>query len=287
MSEAPTEPAAAVGRAVARDVVRVAGPDAERYLQGQCSQDLGALAVATSTWTFVLQPQGKVDAWARITKTAADAFVLDVDGGAGPVLEARLRRFLLRTKADIEVLDWPAVAVRGDAPRDDLPDGVLRVPAPGPDAVVGYDLLGPGAALPDGVDEVDAEVLDALRIVHGVPAMGAEIDDTTIPAELGQWVIDACVSFTKGCYTGQELTARIDSRGGNVPRHLRVLRLDAPVPIGTDVVADDDVVGSVTSVARHDALGPVALALLGRRVEVGATVRVGEGAATVAVPPIG
>ena len=62
---------------------------------------------------------------------------------------------------------------------------------------------------------------EVLRIAHGVPAMGAELTEDTIPAEVGQWVIDASVSFTKGCFTGQELVARIDSRGGNVPRHLR------------------------------------------------------------------
>ena len=70
-----TGPTATVTR---RDVVRVAGPDAATYLQGQISQDVDALAVNTSTWTFVLQPQGKVDSWARITKVSADEFLLDL-----------------------------------------------------------------------------------------------------------------------------------------------------------------------------------------------------------------
>src|SRR5690606_7561419 len=78
-----------------------------------------------------------------------------------------------------------------------------------------------------------SEALEALRIECGVPAMGAELTDATIPAEAGQWLIDASVSFSKGCYTGQELVARIDSRGGNVPRPVRGLRLGQDdVPTG-------------------------------------------------------
>lgn len=259
---------------IERDVVRVHGPDAATYLQGQLSQDVDALAVATSTHTFVLRPDGKVDAWARITKTAADEFLLDVDDGWGAALEARLRRFLLRTKAEVESLDWPAVAVRGPAPAAaDLPEGVLRVRVAGP-GVEGYDLLGPGAAVPDGVPTVAVDDLVAHDVVHGVPANGRELDETTIPAEVGQWIIDASVSFTKGCFVGQELTARIDSRGGNVPRRLCVLTLDGPVAAGDDIDADGRV-GPVTTAAVSPVHGPVALAFVGRAVPAGASVSVG------------
>ena len=74
--------------------------------------------------------------------------------------------------------------------------------------------------------------------------MGAELTEDTIPAEAGQWVVDASVSFTKGCFTGQELVARIDSRGGNVPRHLRILDVEgaAPAP-GTELELDGAIVG--------------------------------------------
>src|SRR5690606_18640980 len=86
--------------AVPRDVVRVAGPDALTYLQGQLSQDVvDDFDVGATTWSFVLQPTGKVDSWARVTRTAGDEVLLDVDGGHGEALIARLRRFLLRTKA--------------------------------------------------------------------------------------------------------------------------------------------------------------------------------------------
>jgi len=105
---------------------------------------------------------------------------------------------------------------------------------------------------------------EADRIAAGVPAMGAELDDRTIPAEVGQWFVDASVSFTKGCYTGQELVARIDSRGSHVPRLLRTLEVDGgvEVEVGAEVVVDGAVVGTVTSSAPG-----LALAFIRRAVE--------------------
>ena len=88
--------------------------------------------------------------------------------------------------------------------------------------------LGPQPSPPTGVPLVSLEAYQAVRIEAGVPAMGAELTDRTIPAETG--IIDRTVSFTKGCYTGQELVARIDSRGGHVPRHLRGLVLSDAAP---------------------------------------------------------
>jgi folate-binding protein YgfZ len=116
--------------------------------------------------------------------------------------------------------------------------------------------------------------------------MGAELTDATIPAEAGQWLIDSSVSFTKGCYTGQELVARIDSRGGNVPRPLRGLRVDGgPPAIGSVVERDGDQVGQVTSSATSAVLGAVALAPISRTVEVGSevSVRAADGGAQTAI----
>ena len=269
-----------------RDVVRVSGPDAITFLQGQLSQDVDALAVGTSTWTFVLQPQGKVDGWARVTKTAADAFMLDTDAGHGEALEVRLARFKIRTAADIERSQEPCVVVRGpDVPRADLPAGVLRLPVVGPE-VSGYDLVGPDADVPGDLEPVDPEVAEAYRIVHGVPALGRELDADTIPAEVGQWIVDVSVAFTKGCFVGQELVARIDSRGGNVPRRLRGLRLQAPAGSGT-VVSADGPPSVITSSAVSADHGPIALAYLGRRVEPGDTVAVAGAPAEVVELPFG
>ena len=232
---------------VARDVLLVHGPDAEAYLQGQLSQDVAALAPGDSAFSLLLQPQGKVDAWLRVTRTAVDAFALDVDAGWGEAVAARLRRFLLRVKVEIEPVDWTVVAVvEGDAP---VPPGAWRVvPELGGD---GADLLGPGVALPEGADVADD--YESRRIRAGVPRMGAELDESTIPASAG--VVERSVSFTKGCYTGQELVARIDSRGDRVPIKLRRLAGDAPA--GATLERDGREVGRVTSSADGVALGYV------------------------------
>ncbi len=96
-----------------RDVVRASGPDAATYLQGQCSQDVAALAMGDSAESLLLSPQGKVEVYLRITREAGDEFVLDTDGGFGPVMVTRLERFRLRTKVEFEPLDWVCAAVRG------------------------------------------------------------------------------------------------------------------------------------------------------------------------------
>ena len=262
---------------LARDVVRVDGPDATAYLQGQCSQDLAGLEVGDSAWTLVLEPQGKVDAWLRATRLDVDTWLLDVDAGWGEAALARLRRFLLRTKATIEPdPGWVFHAVRGPVTVDlTHPSAVEVLTLPvWWRGLVGYDVAAPaGVPVELRAPHVRADALEAVRIECGVPAMGAELTVDTIPAEAGQWLIDASVSFTKGCYTGQELVARIDSRGGNVPRPVRGLVFDGDEvpPAGAAVVVDGAEVGRVTSATRSATLGaPVALAVVGRGVEVGA-----------------
>lgn len=251
-----------------RDLVTVSGPDAATYLQGQLSQDVAGLAVGDATRSFVLGPQGKVDGWGRVRRDAEDVFVVDVDPGAGAAWEARLRRFLLRTKAEITVTaDVPMLSVRGEV--GDAPAGALAAGWPGID---GYDVFGDAEGA-DGL-ELDHDGFEALRIRSGVPRWGSEIDDSTIPATLGQRVIDASVSFTKGCYTGQELVARIDSRGGNVPRRLLGVSVDGAVPEpGAQVSVDGEPVGTITSSAPAHG-GGVALAFIARAVDLagGATV---------------
>lgn len=272
---------------VPRDVVRVTGPEAIGYLHGQLSQDVEGLAVGATAWSFVLQPAGKVDAWVRLTRTADDELLLDVDGGFGDGLVTRLRRFLLRTKADIETLDWACVALRGpgagDASAAAGGPATVAVQAGWPHAD-GVDLLGPQVEPPAGVSVLDRDAYEALRIRCGVPSLGAELSERTIPAEAGQWIVDASVSFTKGCFTGQELVARIDSRGGNVPRRLRGLVVARGEPLPGDapvrdapVTVEGKEVGRVTSAARSPAGGYVALAYLARAVEPPAAVEIRAG----------
>ena len=249
-----------------RDVITVSGPDAATYLQGQLSQDVDTLVAGSAASTFVLAPQGKVEGWGRVQRTDDDRFVIDADVGAGQVWVARLRRFLLRTKADVELSeDVATTAVRG-SDTGVAPAGAVPAGWPGLD---GWDLVGDaaGAPVPDEATELDAETFDALRIRAGVPRWGAEIDPATIPATLGQWVIDTSVSFTKGCYTGQELVARIDSRGGNVPRRLVGAVIDGDAPaVGAEVTVGESSWAIISSA--HDEAGAVALLFLPRSVEV-------------------
>jgi len=246
-----------------RDVVRAAGPDAASYLQGQLSQDLDGLADGASRWSFLLEPTGKVVAWLRVT-AAGDDFLLDVDHGWGDAVAERLARFRLRMKVELDVEPQPWVAVRGPASEAVAVTG-SRLPAGWP-GLAGFDLL--QALVPDGVPECSLDAYEAVRIEAGVPAMGRELTDATIPAEAGQWLVDAGVSFTKGCYTGQELVARIDSRGGNVPRRLRgvVVGTNEPPPAGATVEVDGKDVGALTSVAAS-VESPVALAYVHRSVD--------------------
>ncbi len=256
-----------------RDVVEASGPDTLTFLQGQLSQDVAALAAGAAAWSFVLRPDGKVDAWVRVHRRADEEVALDVDAGWGAPLLARLERFKLRTRCDLRLTeDVPMLALRGATLAGGLPCGW-----PG---VEGSDVLAAGPSsddgLPAGTVEVDAAGYAALRIAGGVPAMGQEITEATIPAELGQWVVDASVSFTKGCFTGQELVARIDSRGGNVPRRLRGFTADglAPAP-GGDLVIDGAVVGRVTSVATAPDGSALGLALVKRSVVPPVTATIG------------
>ncbi|GAC1542896.1 MAG: glycine cleavage T C-terminal barrel domain-containing protein [Acidimicrobiales bacterium] len=270
-----------------RDVIRISGPDALSYLQGQLSQDVAALVPGASAWSLVLQPQGKVDAWIRVTRAGDDAFLCDLDAGFGEALGARLTRFKLRVKADIEMLEWECVALRG-------PGAVRPEPVGRDDGVVasadwpligGYDLLGPDVEVPDQMAAADDEAYEVRRIEAGLPRMGAELTDRTIPAEAG--VVQCSVSFTKGCYTGQELVARIDSRGGHVPRLVRGVRIEGPLPsVGAVLEAGGREVGTLTSVAAHPRGHAVALAVVRRDVEPPAEATCGDARASIRTLPL-
>jgi folate-binding protein YgfZ len=190
-----------------RDVVEIDGPDAATYLHSQASQDLRDMAVGEARWTFLLQPTGKVDVLARVTRTGDETFALDTDPGFGAVLEARLNRFKIRVKATVTAT---------------------------------------AAALGTDTDEDQ-------RIAAGWPKMGAEIvPGETIPAETG--LADVAVSFTKGCYPGQELVERMDSRGSTAPRRLTVLPKRDGDTAGTAVLSGGVEVGTITSVGTDEVL---------------------------------
>ena len=280
----------AVAALASRDAVLVTGTDAAPYLQGQISQDVEAVAPGTSAWSLVLAPQGKVDAWFRLTRRDDGSFVLDVDAGFGEVLTARLERFRLRVDVSFESLKgWRMLSARGDAAKDPRLDAVhaeVRAAVTWP-GFSGIDLLGPDVRSPVGLTLAGADDWEVARIRAGWPAMGCELTERTIPAEVGG-LLESSVSFTKGCYTGQELVARIDSRGGNVPRPLRLLEIGSgePVEPGAEITVDGRPVGAVASAAIDEAQGvTVALGPVHRRVEPPATATVAGMPATVLATP--
>ena len=304
-----------------RDVFAVRGDDATAYLQGQLSQDIAALAVGSSADSLLLQPDGKLTTLLRVTRVDANGYVLDTDAGFGDTMVARLKKFLLRSKVEIERLEWRCLALRG-AGVESAAAG-LRA-ALGEAGVLdllfewngwrGVDLLGPKdvvldpatGPLPEGFTPCGRDAAEACRIASGIPAMGSELTDKTIAAEAG--LVDRSVSFTKGCYTGQELVARLDSRGNNVPRRLvgivggtepeadplafgmtlhaplaqaasdgPAAAADDPAAAGPDV-AVDKVVGAITSAAWSPELDAwVALAYLHRTVDAPGPIRVRSG----------
>ena len=262
-----------------RDVVVVSGPDASSLLQSLLSQDLAPVAVGESAHALLLQPQGKLVVDLRALHLAADEWWCVCERGFGATLAAGLIRFRVRAKAEIEDRSEAvaAVSVRGS----DAIDLVARALSDTSGITVlhsdwangpGVELVGEPAAIDDamgrltaaGATEVDEAGYEALRIEAGVPRQGYDIDETTIAQE-AFLELDA-VSFTKGCFVGQELVCRIDSRG-HVNRLLRRLRSDVPLARGSSIVADGKEVGAVTSVA-----GNVALATIRRAVEAGSEV---------------
>jgi tRNA-modifying protein YgfZ len=258
-----------------REVLRATGADVVTYLQGQLTQDIEHIGVGDARWSFVLQPHGKVDGFVRLIRIGEEEFLIDCDRGQTDVVIERLERFKMRTKIDFEKTDFKVLAVRGQDLEEPQQDGVI-VAAVSWKGMTGFDLIGANPTVPEGVVEVDDEAYEALRITVGFPHVGAELDQLTIPAEAG--ANELAISFTKGCYTGQELVARIDARGGNVPRHLRAVTFecDEHIPRGATIMPKAGGVnikplGTLTSVAfspkldkyvglaliRRDALPPV------------------------------
>lgn len=244
---------------VQRDVLVVTGPEAAVYLQGQVSADVEAMEVGQSTLSFLLEPRGRIEAFFAISRTGPETYVSDIELGFGEAMSASLERFKLRTKAEFSLLQWTMHAVRGPraAPALTTPAAATG-PADAPEQVVrpthwplasGHDLLvSPGSAadsVAQGAEQVSASEFEALRMAYGLPAMGTEIQPGDIPNETG--LVERAASFTKGCYRGQELVERIDSRTGG-RRSICRFRAAGHIASGEGLRgADGDGIGTVLS----------------------------------------
>ena len=228
-----------------KDFLRVSGTEAESYLQGQLSQDLEGMSDGESRFTFLLQPGGKVDAWLRITRQGQNDYLLDVDKNYGELVLARLKRFLLRTDCRVEILDYFLYTEIGNSRiENDFVDCIAI-----PYSWFGFeftDYIFKSESLSEGFTLTGDRVWTEARIKAGIPEMGKEIDTSTIPASLG--IVDFSVSFTKGCYTGQELVARMDSRKGGTP--YRLVRISGTSGITASqgfLLNNGEEIGTITS----------------------------------------
>ena len=188
-----------------REFVRVAGPDACDYLQRMVSNDVEALRVDDACPALLLTAKGRVIAPLVVWRRSEEDFLLLTEPGLGEPVRTLLTRMRLRANCEIESEQHASALVFGGE---------------------GIDTGFPGATevLDSGLEAtLDADALELRRIEAGVPQWGNEIDDRILPAEAG---LDAThVSFSKGCYPGQEPIARLHYRG-HVNRSLRVVELD-------------------------------------------------------------
>jgi tRNA-modifying protein YgfZ len=255
-----------------RAYVRVAGPDAEDYLQRMLSNDVAALATGAACDALLLTAKARVIAPLRVLRRGPDDFLLLTEPELGERVRRELVRFRLAAKADIEPEDHESHIVLGEA---SPPGGVLAVPI----SDYGISALEVIAPPPGEAEEVSDDELELLRIEARTPHWGRELDDRVLPAEAG--LVERAVSLKKGCFPGQEPIARLHYRG-HANRGLRVLQLDGEeVPeYDAEVRLADKVVGRVTSAVYDGGERVRALAYIRSEVPPDAALAVGERLAT-------
>jgi folate-binding protein YgfZ len=210
-----------------RAYVRVQGPDAADFLQRMVSNDVLA---GEACEALLLTPKARVIAPLVVWRRGDDDFLLLTEPELGEVVRAHLTRMRFAAKCEIEVEQHVSTIVLGDAAAGGIPTRDYGVPA---------------------VEVLDADVeptaradeLERLRILARTPRWGRELDDRILPAEAG--LDERAISFSKGCYPGQEPVARLHYRG-KANRRLRVLEVEAAEP-EAEVVLGEKVVGRVTS----------------------------------------
>ena len=277
-----------------RAVIAVTGPDAAEYLQGQLTNDIEALAPGAGCRAELLDRKGHIQADLRVLRPAAEEILIDTEGSAAPTALRHLTMYSIGRDVTVEDRTAETAVLGVIGPRTEEVTGIARVPEHSPVAgrIAGADLLAVGSregldlilsasALPvvleeilgRGAAEVSEEAAEILRIEAGDPRFGADMGPSTMPAEAG--IVEQTVSFTKGCYIGQETVARLHYRG-RPNRHLRGLRLTGAVTPGAEVRLGEKVVGTVGSACLSPAFGHIALAILRREAEPGAAVTVGD-----------
>jgi folate-binding protein YgfZ len=280
-----------------RGKLALTGTEAKSFLQGQVSNDVESLSPRSGCYAAFLTPKGKMLGDLRILD-AGEELLLDTERAALQELFNMIRRFSIGYDVQLHKrtiergllsLIGPESAslagageLDGVAEHSHVPVSVGGVEALAIRTDAGVDLLCEcsetdalrAALQAAGAVEVSAETAECVRVEHGRPRYGLDLDETVIPQEAG--LNERAVSFTKGCYVGQETVARLYYRG-KPNRHLRGLKLSEAATTGDEVRFGDRVVGHLGSVAISPRFGFIALALVRREAEPGSQVVVGEG----------
>jgi folate-binding protein YgfZ len=293
-----------------RGKLALTGAGVVEFLNGQVTNELAELRVGEGRYAAFLTPKGKMLGDLRILAVGGDSgaapteLLLDTERSALQALFDMIRRFKVGYDAELHkrtlergllsLIGPSAPAVGGAeelASADEHANTPVEfdgVPALAVRSDLGVDLICDAtdterlasALVERGALAVSEASAECLRIESGRPRFGVDIDETTIPQEAG--LNERAVSFTKGCYVGQETVARLHYRG-KPNRHLRGLRLSAATSSGDELRLGERAVGRLGSVAVSPSLGPIALAIVRREAEPGSTVSVGEDGATAVV----
>jgi tRNA-modifying protein YgfZ len=298
-----------------RGKLALTGPDALEFLNGQVTNELLDLRAGEGRYAAFLTHKGKMLGDLRILATGVDAgdspagpagapgdssgppeLLLDTERVALQALFDMIRRFKVGYGVDVHKrtlergllsLIGPqadAIAGTGALANEEHANArtqIARTPVLAVRTDVGVDLLCDATDTQDlltalrerGATPVCEQAAECIRVERGRPRYGIDLDDTVIPQEAG--LNERAVSFTKGCYVGQETVARLYYRG-KPNRHLRGLLLSAPVDSGAELALGERTVGRVGSFASSPRLGPIALALVRREAPPGTSLSVGE-----------
>jgi folate-binding protein YgfZ len=277
-----------------RGKLRLTGSEAAEYLQGQVTNDVEGLSPGEGAYAALLSHKGKMVADMRVLR-GPDFLLLDMEPASLPVMLRNAQMFGIGRDVRAEDVgsEYAILSLIGPAARETLD----TAPAETEHAWVqgehgmyvatdaGVDVICAAADADAvrtafGVEPVSEDAAECLRIESGRPRLGIDIGSETIPEEAG--LNERAVSFTKGCYVGQETVARLHYKG-KPNRHLRGLRLSEPAETGDEVRLGDRVLGAVGSVTVSPTHGPIALAVLRREAGPGDTVKVGAAAADAVV----